>query len=215
MGDSVTAIARPVRAVEATVHFGGELSLLIGITGGPVSPCGRGDQGCQADGFGIDRREQPRGAERRRLGARRDEDLAAADPFAVNTGVVAPIRPEVSAEQEPGQHRVVGGGRTVAAQQPQVVSLRTDDIVEAPRSVAGWSMSGGRYSSAGGCRRSGGAAAAGSPDRRGVVRRSVGSGQAPIHQKGGGSSSLAMRSARRSCLRAMRAALCCLSRAMR
>jgi hypothetical protein len=27
----------------------------------------------------------------------------------VNTGVVAPIRPEVSAVQEPGQHRVVGG----------------------------------------------------------------------------------------------------------
>ena len=45
--------------------------------------------------------------------------------------VAAPIRPEVSAEQEPGQHSVVSRGRAVAAQQTQVVSLRTDDIVEA------------------------------------------------------------------------------------
>ena len=71
VGDSVTAVARVVRAVEATPDFCGELSLLIGITGRKVSPCGRGDQTCQADGFGIDRREQPGGAERRRLGARR------------------------------------------------------------------------------------------------------------------------------------------------
>jgi len=55
----------------------------------------------------------------------------------VNTdAVLAPLRPEVAAEQEPGQHRVVGGGRTVAAQQPLVVSLRTDDIVE-PGQVGG------------------------------------------------------------------------------
>ena len=129
--DSVTAVARVVRAVEATPDFCGELSLRIGITGRKVSPCGRGDQACQADGFGIDRREQPGGAERRRLGARRDEDLGAAGPFAVNTDAVfPPLRPEVAAEQEPGQHRVVGGGRTVAAQQPQVVSLRTDNIIE-------------------------------------------------------------------------------------
>jgi hypothetical protein len=38
------------------------LLLLVGITGGPVSPCGRGDQACEADGFGIDRSEQPGGA---------------------------------------------------------------------------------------------------------------------------------------------------------
>jgi hypothetical protein len=141
--DSVTAVARVVRAAEATPDLCGELSLRIGIPGRKVSPYWRGDQACQADGFGIDGREQPRGAERRRLGARRDEDLGAAGPFAVNTDAVfPPIRPEVAAEQEPGQHRVVGGGRTVAAQQPQVVSLRTDDIVE-PRPVAGWAMSGG------------------------------------------------------------------------
>jgi hypothetical protein len=36
----------------------------------------------------------------------------------------------VAAEQEPGQHRVVAGSRTVAAQQPQMVWLRTDNIVE-------------------------------------------------------------------------------------
>ena len=144
MGDSVTAVARVVRAVQATPDFCGELSLLIGITGRKVSPCGRGDETCEADGFGIDRREQPGGAERRRLGARRDEDLGAAGPLAVNTDAVfPPLRPEVAAEQEPGQHRVVGGSRTVAAQQPQVVSLRTDDIVEAGQAVAGWSMSGG------------------------------------------------------------------------
>ena len=131
VGDSVTAVARPVRAGQATPHLGGELSLLIGITGRKVSPCRRGDQARQADGFGIDRREQPGCAERRRLSARRDEDLGAAGPLAVNTDAVfPPIRPEVAAQQEPGQHRVVGGCRTVAAQQPQVVSLRTDDIVE-------------------------------------------------------------------------------------
>ena len=39
VGDSVTAVARVVRAVEATAHLGGELSLLIGITGRKVSPC--------------------------------------------------------------------------------------------------------------------------------------------------------------------------------
>ena len=107
VGDSVTAVARVVRAVQATPDFCGELSLLIGITGGPVSPCGRGDQTGEADGFGIDRREQPGGAERRRLGARRDENLGAAGPLAVNTDAVfPPIRPEVAAEQEPGQHRM-------------------------------------------------------------------------------------------------------------
>jgi hypothetical protein len=37
----------------------------------------------------------------------------------------------VAAEQEPGQHRVVDGAWTVAGQQPQVVSLRTEDVVEA------------------------------------------------------------------------------------
>ena len=56
-------------AVQATPDLCGELSLLIGITGGEVSPCGRGDQAGEADGFGIDRGEQPGGAERRRLGA--------------------------------------------------------------------------------------------------------------------------------------------------
>ena len=71
VGDSVTAVARVVRAVEATPDFCGELSLRIGITGRKVSPCWRRDEACQADGFGINRREQPRGAERRRLGARR------------------------------------------------------------------------------------------------------------------------------------------------
>jgi len=82
--------------------------------------------------------KQPGGAERRRLGARRDEDLGAAGPFAVNTGAVfPPIRPEVSAEQESGQHRIVGCGWAVAAQQPQVVSLRTDDIVEAGQGGGG------------------------------------------------------------------------------
>jgi hypothetical protein len=114
------------------------------------------------DGFGIDRREQPGGAERRRLAARRDEDLGAAGPLAVNTGAVfPPIRPEVAAEQEPGQHRVVGGARAVAAQQPQVVSLRTDDVVEAgqgggglvdvrrpdPVAVAGYETAGGNSGS--------------------------------------------------------------------
>ena len=39
--DSVTAVARVVRPVEATPDFCGELSLLIGITGRTVSPCGR------------------------------------------------------------------------------------------------------------------------------------------------------------------------------
>lgn len=138
VGDSVTTVARVVRAVQATPHLCGELSLLIGITGRKVSPRWRGDETCEADGFGIDRREQPGGAERRRLSARRDEDLGAAGPLAVNTeAVFSPIRPEVSAEQEPGQHRVVGGSRTVAIQQPQVVSLRTDDIVE-PAQAGGW-----------------------------------------------------------------------------
>jgi hypothetical protein len=95
VGDSVTAVARVVRAVEATPDFCGELSLLIGITGGKVSPCGRGDETGEADGFGIDGREQPGCAERRRLGARRDEDLGAAGPLAVNTDFVfPPIRPE-------------------------------------------------------------------------------------------------------------------------
>jgi hypothetical protein len=83
--DSVTAVARVVRAVQATPDFCGELSLLIGITGRTVSPCGRGDETGEADGFGIDRREQSGGAERGRLGARRDEDLGAAGPFAVST----------------------------------------------------------------------------------------------------------------------------------
>jgi hypothetical protein len=56
----------------------------------------------------------------------------------VNTDAVfSPIRPEVSAEQEPGQHRVVGGSRTVAAQQPQVVSLRTDNVVEPAQAGGG------------------------------------------------------------------------------
>ena len=44
VGDSVTAVARVVPAVEATPHLGGELSLVIGITGRKVSPCGRGDE---------------------------------------------------------------------------------------------------------------------------------------------------------------------------
>jgi hypothetical protein len=138
VGDSVTAVARVVRAVEATPDFCGELSLLIGITGRKVSRCGRGDETGEADGFRIDRREQPGGAERRRLAARRDEDLGAAGPFAVSTDAVfPPLRPEVAAEQEPGQHRVVAGARAVAAQQPQVVSLRTDNIVE-PAQAGGW-----------------------------------------------------------------------------
>jgi hypothetical protein len=138
VGDSVTAVARVVRVVQATPDFCGELSLLIGITGSKVSPCGRGDETGEADGFGIERREQAGGAERRRLGARRDEDLGAAGPFAVNTeAVFSPLRPEVSAEQEPGQHRIVGGSRTVAVQQPQMVSLRTDNIVE-PAQAGGW-----------------------------------------------------------------------------
>ena len=81
VGDSVTAVARGVRAVQATPDLCGELSLLIGITGRKVSPCGRGDETGEADGFGIDRREQPGGAERRRLGARRDENLGAAGPL--------------------------------------------------------------------------------------------------------------------------------------
>ena len=138
VGDSVTAVARVVRAVEATPDFCGELSLRIGITGRKVSPCGRGDETGEADGFGIDRREQPGGAERRRLGARRDEDLGAAGPVAVHNDAVLPLlRPEVAADQEPGQHRIVGGGRTVAAQQPQVVSLRTDNIVEPAQAGGG------------------------------------------------------------------------------
>jgi hypothetical protein len=129
--DSVTTVARVVRAVQATPDFCGELSLLIGITGGKVSPSGRGDETGEADGFGIDRGEQPGGAERRRLGARRDEDLGSAGPVAVNTdALLASIRPEMAAEQEPRQHRVIGSSRTVPAQQPQVVSLRIDDIVE-------------------------------------------------------------------------------------
>ena len=61
VGDSVTAVARMVRAVQATPNLCGELSLLIGITGRKVSPCGRGDQAGEADGFGIDRCEQPGG----------------------------------------------------------------------------------------------------------------------------------------------------------
>lgn len=103
--NSVTAVAQVVRAVQATPDFGGELSLLIGITGRKVSPCGRGDETGEADGFGIDRREQPGGAERRRLGARRDEDLGAAGPVANTDALLASLRAEVAAEQEPGQHR--------------------------------------------------------------------------------------------------------------
>jgi hypothetical protein len=38
VGDSVTAVARVVRAVQGTPDFCGELSLLIGITGRKVSP---------------------------------------------------------------------------------------------------------------------------------------------------------------------------------
>ena len=144
MGDSVTAVARVVRAVEATPDFGGELSLLIGITGRKVSPCWRGDQTGEADGFGIDRREQPGGAERRRLGARRDENLGAAGPFAVNTdALLASIRPEVAAEQEPGQHRIVGGVRAVAAQQPRWCRCARTISSSSPRAVVGWSLSGG------------------------------------------------------------------------
>jgi hypothetical protein len=37
VGDSVTAVARVVRAVQATPDFRGELSLLIGITGARVA----------------------------------------------------------------------------------------------------------------------------------------------------------------------------------
>jgi hypothetical protein len=74
VGDSVTAVARVVRAVEATSDFCGELPLLIGITGRKVSPCRRGDETGEADGFGIDRREQPGGAERRRLGVRSEQE---------------------------------------------------------------------------------------------------------------------------------------------
>jgi hypothetical protein len=40
VGDSVTAVTRVVRAAEATPDLGGELSLLIGITGRKVSPSG-------------------------------------------------------------------------------------------------------------------------------------------------------------------------------
>ena len=143
VGDSVTTVARVVRPVQATPDLCGELSLLIDITGRKVSPCRRRDQACQADGFGIDRREQPRGAERRRLGARRDEDLAAAGPFAVNTDAVvaAPIRPEVAAEQEPGQHRVVAGPWRPSSRRWCRCARTTSS--RPPRSVAGWSMSGG------------------------------------------------------------------------
>jgi hypothetical protein len=133
VGDGIITVLRGVvlRAGQAAPDFGGELSLLIGITGRPVSPCWRGDESCEAGGIGIDRREQPGCAERRYLCAYRDEDIGAADPFAVNTvAVLRPIRPEVSAQQEPGQHRVVGRGRAVEAQQAQVVSLRTGEIVE-------------------------------------------------------------------------------------
>jgi hypothetical protein len=98
VGDNVTAVARVVvRAVQATPHLGGELSLLLGITGRKVSPCRRGNQTGEADGFGIDRREQPRCAERRRLGARRDEDLGPAGPFAVNTGGRRNLNPDRTA----------------------------------------------------------------------------------------------------------------------
>ena len=70
MGDGVIAAVQVVvQAAEAAPHLCDELLLLIGITGRMVSPCGRGDQACEADGFGIDRREQPGGAKRRRLGA--------------------------------------------------------------------------------------------------------------------------------------------------
>jgi hypothetical protein len=62
VGDSVTAVARVVvRAVQATPDLGGELPLLIGITGRKVSARWRGDETCEADGFGIDRCEQPGG----------------------------------------------------------------------------------------------------------------------------------------------------------
>ena len=146
VGDRVTAVARVVRAVEATLDFCGELSLLVGVTGGKVSPCGRGDETGEADGFGIDGREQPGGAERRRLGARRDEDLGAAGPSALNTDAVvpAPVRPEVAAEQESGQHRVVRWrlGRGGAAAAGGVAAHAT--MSSRPRrAVAGWSMSGG------------------------------------------------------------------------
>ena len=63
MGDGVIAAVQVVvQAAQAAPHLCDELLLLIGITGGPVSPCGRGDQACEADGFGIDRSEQPGGA---------------------------------------------------------------------------------------------------------------------------------------------------------
>ena len=89
MGDGVIAAVQVVaQAAQAAPHLCDELLLLIGITGGPVSPCGRGDQACEADGFGIDRSEQPGGAKRRRLGARRDQDIGPAGPSAVNTDAV-------------------------------------------------------------------------------------------------------------------------------
>ena len=95
MGDGVVAHRRVVvRAVQATPDLCCELSLLIGITGRPVSPCWAGDEAGEADGFGIDRREQPGGAERRRLGARRDEDVDAAGPFPLNTDVAFPPIPQ-------------------------------------------------------------------------------------------------------------------------
>ena len=175
--DSVTAVARVVRAVQATPDFCGELSLLIGITGRKVSPCGRRDEACEADGFGIDRREQPGGAERRRLGARRDEDLGAAGPFAVNTDAVLPADPprggrRTGTRSAPRRRRRPDRGGPAAA---GGVAAHGRYHRARPRQWRAGRCPAARSSSGGGCRHSGGAAVGGSPDRRGVVRRSVGS----------------------------------------
>ena len=100
---------------------GDELLLLGGVAGGEAAPGGRGDEAGEADGFGVGGGEDPGGAELAGFGAGRDQDLGpAGPPLPRPVPFAGLVGPQVAADQEPGQHRVVGGRGAVAAEQPQV-----------------------------------------------------------------------------------------------
>ena len=88
-------------------------------------------RGRQAGGFGVGGGEYPGGAELAGFGAGRNQDLGATGPPLPQPVPFARlVGPQVAAEQEPGQHRVIGGRGAVAAEQPQVAPLRLDDADE-------------------------------------------------------------------------------------
>ncbi|MGW8553386.1 hypothetical protein [Streptomyces tubercidicus] len=106
-----------------------EVAAVHGGALGSVSPIGGGEDAREGDGFGIDRRAETRDREGRFRGAGWDEEVGPADPVVPCVAVVFfRERPELGADEEAGEHCVVGDGPPVAVEETQVSALCVDDL---------------------------------------------------------------------------------------